>query len=76
MPGNIRTGLNTVIGEEEAFSLKRLLEGSDVTKYGKRYWMNIVRGPLYVDYEPAGPGHRYGHITTNIKAGQPWATTV
>lgn len=38
------------------FKLGRLREGNDVTKHGKRYWMNMMRGPLYIDYEPGWTG--------------------
>lgn len=48
--------VDAAVGEEEAYSLKKLKEGSDVAKYGKYYWMNMVRGPLYVDYEPGWTG--------------------
>jgi hypothetical protein len=41
---------------ESMFKLSRLLEGNDITKYGKRYWMNMIRGPLYIDYEPGWTG--------------------
>lgn len=48
--------LDAEVGPEEAFSEKRLIEGNDVTKHGKKYWMNIVRGPLFIDYEPGWTG--------------------
>lgn len=40
----------------DIFASGILKEGSDVCKYGKRYWMNIVRGPFFVDYEPGWAG--------------------
>jgi hypothetical protein len=48
--------LNAEAGGEEIFSAKTLLEGSDTPKYGKKYWMNMVRGPYFVDYEPGWVG--------------------
>gem|GEM_PF-2383065 len=48
--------LNAEAGEGEAFSQKRLREGNEVTKHGKKYWMNTIRGPLYIDYEPGWTG--------------------
>ncbi len=43
-------------GGAEDFRLKRLLEGNEVTKYGKSYWMNTISGPLFIDYEPGWTG--------------------
>jgi hypothetical protein len=48
--------LNTEAAPEDKFSMKTLLEGSEVAKHGKKYWMNIVRGPLFIDYEPGWTG--------------------
>ena len=42
--------------EEYMLSQKTLIEGSHIPKYGKKYWMNIVRGPLFIDYEPGWTG--------------------
>ena len=33
-----------------------LKDGHPYPKYGKKYWMNIVRGPLFIDYEPGWTG--------------------
>jgi hypothetical protein len=48
--------LNAAAGKAEDFSMKTLKEGSEVAKHGKKYWMNVVRGPLYIDYEPGWTG--------------------
>jgi hypothetical protein len=48
--------LNAEAGGETAFKLGRLREGNEVPKDGKKYWMNMMRGPLYVDYEPGWTG--------------------
>ncbi len=48
--------LNAETGKEEVFTMKRLIEGNEVTKHGKKYWMNMVRGPFYIDYEPGWTG--------------------
>ena len=41
---------------ESDFHEKALLEGSQVAKHGKKYWMNTMRGPLFIDYEPGWTG--------------------
>jgi hypothetical protein len=48
--------LDSEAAEENVLAPKTLIEGSDVPKYGKKYWMNIVRGPFFVDYEPGWAG--------------------
>jgi hypothetical protein len=48
--------LNSAAEKGDVFGAKTLIEGSDVPKYGKKYWMNMVRGPFYVDYEPGWAG--------------------
>jgi hypothetical protein len=48
--------LSSEATKEDVFSLETLIEGSEVTKYGKKYWMNMVRGPFFVDYEPGWAG--------------------
>jgi hypothetical protein len=48
--------LNTEAEKGDVFSAKTLIEGSDVPKYGKKYWMNMIRGPFFVDYEPGWAG--------------------
>ncbi len=48
--------LNSEMSGMPAFGPNVMLEGTDNTKYGKRYWMNIVRGPLFIDYEPGWEG--------------------
>ena len=48
--------LSAEAGKGDIFGAKTLVEGSDVPKYGKKYWMNIVRGPFFVDYEPGWAG--------------------
>ena len=48
--------LNAEVEGEDAFKLGRLLEGNEVTKHGKKYWMNMIRGPLFIDYEPGWTG--------------------
>ena len=42
--------------DTDIFSVKNMKNGNDVTKNGKRYWMNIVRGPFFFDYEPGWTG--------------------
>jgi hypothetical protein len=42
--------------KESAFRMGRLLDGNEVRKHGKKYWMNMMRGPLYIDYEPGWTG--------------------
>jgi hypothetical protein len=48
--------LNSETEKGNVFASKILKEGHDVPKYGKKYWMNIVRGPFFVDYEPGWAG--------------------
>jgi hypothetical protein len=48
--------LNSEETKGDMFSLKILREGNAVSKFGKKYWMNIVRGPLFEDYEPGWTG--------------------
>jgi hypothetical protein len=48
--------LNLEAEKGDVFSLKILKEGGDVPKYGKKYWMNMVRGPFFIDYEPGWAG--------------------
>lgn len=48
--------LNSEAVKEDIFYLKTLTEGSEVPKYGKKYWMNMVRGPFFLDYEPGWTG--------------------
>jgi len=48
--------LDAEAGPEEAFTMKRMVEGNEVLKHGKKFWMNMVRGPLFIDYEPGWTG--------------------
>ena len=48
--------LDLQAAEGDIFAPKILIEGSEVPKYGKKYWMNIVRGPFFIDYEPGWVG--------------------
>jgi hypothetical protein len=48
--------LNSGFGNDDTFNLDRLIEGNEVAKHGKKYWMNTIRGPLFVDYEPGWTG--------------------
>ncbi len=48
--------LNAEAGKESAFRMGRLRDGNEVLKHGKKFWMNMMRGPLYVDYEPGWTG--------------------
>lgn len=43
-------------GGQDDFKLNALVNGGDVAKHGKMYWMNTMRGPLYIDYEPGWTG--------------------
>ncbi len=61
--------LNEGLEGEDSFKLGRLLNGNDVTKHGKRYWMNMFRGPLYVDYEPGWTGTSIWAHHDEFKAG-------
>jgi hypothetical protein len=42
--------------KEAAFKMEWLRNGNEVRKHGKKYWMNIMKGPLYNDYEPGWTG--------------------
>jgi hypothetical protein len=48
--------LDAEAAEGGMLSATVMREGTDNLKYGKRYWMNIVRGPLFIDYEPGWAG--------------------
>jgi hypothetical protein len=48
--------LDAESGEENSFKMGRLLNGNDVAKHGRHYWMNTMSGPLYIDYEPGWTG--------------------
>lgn len=48
--------LDAEADEKDMFSTMTLKEGHEYTKYGKKYWMNIVKGPLFIDYEPGWTG--------------------
>jgi hypothetical protein len=48
--------LDSETAEGNVFGRKILVEGSETPKYGKKYWMNIVRGPFFIDYEPGWAG--------------------
>jgi hypothetical protein len=41
---------------ENDFALKAMLEGSEVTKRGNKYWMNHVQGPFYALVPVKVPG--------------------
>jgi len=55
--------------EAKDFALKAMLEGSEVAKHGNKYWMNMVRGPLYIDYEPGWTGTSIWAHHDEYKAG-------
>ena len=40
----------------DIFDSKAMKEGSPVTKDGKKYWMNIIQGPFYIEAEPGWAG--------------------
>jgi hypothetical protein len=42
--------------DADVFGVQNMIEGSEVAKNGKKYWMNIVRGPFFIDYEPGWTG--------------------
>ena len=48
--------LDAKADEKDMFSTMTLKEGHKYPKYGKKYWMNIVKGPLFMDYEPGWTG--------------------
>ena len=48
--------LDSEAEKRDAITAKTMLEGSDLPKYGRKYWMNMVRGPFFVDYEPGWAG--------------------
>ncbi len=54
---------------ENDFALKAMLEGSEVAKRGKKFWMNNVRGPFYIDYEPGWTGTSIWAHHDEYKAG-------
>jgi hypothetical protein len=43
-------------GDADVFSSKAMKEGSPVTGDEKKYWMNIIRGPFFVEAEPGWTG--------------------
>jgi hypothetical protein len=42
--------------KEEPFGIQAMTYGSDVTKDGNHYWVNILKGPFYMGYEPGWAG--------------------
>jgi hypothetical protein len=54
---------------EDAFGMKMMVEGGDVAKHGNKFWMNQIRGPLYVDYEPGWTGISIWAHHDEYKAG-------
>jgi uncharacterized RmlC-like cupin family protein len=48
--------LQSPAGSVGVFDVKGMKEGSPVTMDGKKYWMNIIRGPFYVEAEPGWTG--------------------
>jgi hypothetical protein len=48
--------LSSKTGSEDVFGSRAMKEGSPVTGDGKKYWMNIIRGPFYVEAEPGWAG--------------------
>jgi hypothetical protein len=48
--------LNEEFADTDVLSVKSMKDGSEVAKNGKKYWMNIVRGPFFIDYEPGWTG--------------------
>jgi hypothetical protein len=48
--------LDAEADEKDIFTATTLKEGHQYPKYGKKYWMNIVKGPLFIDYEPGWTG--------------------
>jgi len=56
-----------VDGQE--MQLKAMKEGSPVTDYGKKYWMNIIQGPFYKEREPGYMGTSISAIHNEYKSG-------
>lgn len=50
------TKLQSQTGSVGVFGVKGMKEGSPVTKNGKKYWMNIVQGPFFIEAEPGWAG--------------------
>ncbi|MBN1191858.1 MAG: hypothetical protein JXA46_19055 [Dehalococcoidales bacterium] len=54
--------LNSTTGSATVFGIKAMKEGypitqgSPITQNGKKYWMNIIRGPFFVEAEPGWAG--------------------
>ncbi len=48
--------LDKKTGSTDIFDSKAMKDGSPITKNGKKYWMNIVRGPFFVEAEPGWAG--------------------
>lgn len=42
--------------KEAALKMEWLRNGNEVRKHGKKYWMNLMKGPFYNDYEPGWTG--------------------
>ncbi|MBN2238160.1 MAG: hypothetical protein JW712_00160 [Dehalococcoidales bacterium] len=54
---------------EGMFMTKVLRDGHQYPKYGKKYWMNIVKGPLFIDYEPGWFGTSIWSHHNEYKSG-------
>jgi hypothetical protein len=49
--------------------LRTMMEGSPVTKDGKKYWMNIIQGPFYREREPGYNGMSISAIHNEYRSG-------
>jgi hypothetical protein len=61
--------LNSEAQKPDIFTLNRLTDGNVVPKHGKKYWMNMFRGPFYVDYEPGWTGTSVWSHNNDFKNG-------
>ncbi|NLE08869.1 MAG: hypothetical protein GX631_06410 [Dehalococcoidales bacterium] len=61
--------LDANLTEEDKFNMKKMLEGGDVAKHGNKLWMNRIRGPIYIDYEPGWTGMSLWAHHDEYKAG-------
>jgi hypothetical protein len=61
--------LDADLSPEEAFQVKKMKEGGDVAKHGNKFWMNRIRGPIYIDYEPGWTGMSLWAHHDEYKAG-------
>ena len=64
-----QTRLDAEADEKDMFSTTTLREGHKYPKYGKKYWMNMVKGPLFIDYEPGWTGTSIWSHHNEYKSG-------